>query len=181
MTGHAQVQHQTTILKTFQPSFKVSVVVDRLPGSQLHAAAGKTAEVGGLDQLPIQPRRRNFQCVRPWHDVFNIENRAKLPAEIRTVFVRDPGQWISSGQSLIQKHPQHARFATAEDLDLYYFETAGGGYPLRNFPHTFDVKRHESNDLLADGRNTGRGPTKKWACAHWCASPKAGTQQFSVT
>jgi hypothetical protein len=23
--------------------------------------------------------------------------------------------------------------------------------------------------------------TKKWACAHWCASPNAGTtQQFSV-
>lgn len=27
-----------------------------------------------------------------------------------------------------------------------------------NFPHTINVKRHESNDLLADGRNTGRVP-----------------------
>jgi len=28
---------------------------------------------------------------------------------------------------------------------------------LGNLPHTINVKRHESNDLLADGRNTGGG------------------------
>ena len=38
--------------------------------------------------------------------------------------------------------------------------------------------------LVAEGwwvRDKEHGlQTKMWACAHWCASPKAGTQQFSV-
>jgi len=29
---------------------------------------------------------------------------------------------------------------------------------LGNLPHTINVKRHESNDLLSDGSNTGRVP-----------------------
>jgi hypothetical protein len=65
--------------------------------------------------------------------------------------VRNPGQRIGPRRGLIQKHTQHSGLATAEKLDFHDLEPAGGRYPLRDFPHTFNVKRHESNDLLADG------------------------------
>jgi hypothetical protein len=32
--------------------------------------------------------------------------------------------------------------------------------------------------VTGDGKHTAGPATKKWACAHWCASPNAGTQQF---
>src|ERR1700730_3654221 len=102
-----------------------------------------------LDQLPIQPGRRNFQRVRPRHHIFYIEDRAKLAAEVRTVFVRDPGQWIRPRRGLVEKYSQHARLTSAEELDIHDFEPAGGGHPLRDFPHTFNVKRHESSNLRA--------------------------------
>jgi hypothetical protein len=96
--------------------------------------------------------------------------------------VRNPGERIRPRRGLIQKHSQHARLAATEELDFDDFEPAGGRYPLRDFPHTFNVKRHVSNSLQAMAATTEGTQTKKWACAHWCASPNAGsTQQFSVT
>jgi hypothetical protein len=73
--------------------------------------------------------------------------------------VRDSGHWVVSRRRLVQKHPQHPRLASAEELDVKDFEPARGRDPVRYRPHTFNVKRHESNDLLADGRNTDGAPT----------------------
>src|ERR1035437_7420761 len=83
------------------------------------------------------------------HDIFNLENSAKLAAEVGAIFVRHARQRDIPRRGLIQKYPKHARLATAEELDFHHFEPAGGGYPLRDFPHTINVKRHESNSLQA--------------------------------
>ena len=44
---------------------------------------------------------------------------------------------------------QHARLAAAENLDFDNFQPAGSGYAVRDFPHTINVKRHESSNLQA--------------------------------
>jgi hypothetical protein len=63
-------------------------------------------------------------------------------------------QWIGPCRGLVQKHAQHPSLAPTEELDVKNFESAGGGDPVRNSPDTINVKRHESNNLLADGRIT---------------------------
>jgi hypothetical protein len=63
--------------------------------------------------------------------------------------VRHSGQRIGARAQFIQKHAQHARASATEELDFDHFESAGGGYAISNFPHTINVKRHESNDLQA--------------------------------
>ncbi len=57
----------------------------------------------------------------------------------------------------VEKHPQHPRVASAEELDLDHFEPAGGGDALRDFPHAINVKRHESSNLQAMAATT-EGP-----------------------
>jgi hypothetical protein len=68
--------------------------------------------------------------------------------------VRHSGERIVPCRGLIQKDSQHACLASAQELDIYNLEPARAGHPVRDFPHTFNVKRHESNNLLADGSHT---------------------------
>src|SRR5208282_5674633 len=160
-TGYTQVQREAAVVKTFQPAFKVPVVVQRLPRRQLQAAAGEAAEIRRLDQPAIQSGRRNFQRVRTGHYVFNVKNGAKFAAEVGAVFVRyavrqsSPGIGLFSSCRLIKKHPQHARLASTEKLDFNYFEPAGSGDAVRDSPHAINVKRHESNNLQAMAATTG--------------------------
>jgi hypothetical protein len=44
--------------------------------------------------------------------------------------------------------------ASTEELDFDYFESARGRYAICDASHTINVKRHESNNLLADGCTT---------------------------
>ena len=154
MTGNAQIQRQSAVLKTLQTAFEMPVVIDRLPRHQLHAASGEAGKIRRLHQLPIQTRRRNFQRVRSRYYVFDVEDRAKLSAEVRAIFVRNSGHRIASCRGLVEKHAQHASLASTQVLDVEDLESAGGCDPVRDSPHAIDVKRHESNNLLADGCNT---------------------------
>ena len=51
-----------------------------------------------------------------------------------------------------------AVFPTPDAQGLMMYSFALRYSVLGNLPHTINVKRHESNDLLSDGSNTGRVP-----------------------
>ena len=162
-------------LKTFQPTFEMTVAIHRLPRRQLHPAAREAFVIRCSHQLAIQPWRRNFQDVRPpgtASSTSRIVPTSRL--KLRAVFVRHPA-------GLVDEDPQHAGLAPAAQLNLDHFQPAGGRHALRNFPNSIDLKCHEIN---ITGTSTVRkaAETKKWAFAHWCVSPNAGTtQQFPTS
>jgi hypothetical protein len=62
--------------------------------------------------------------------------------------VRHSRQWIAACRSrLIQKHAQHAGFATPAKLNFDHLKPAGGRYPLRNLSYSIKLKCHASNNL----------------------------------
>ena len=143
-----RVQRQPSFAKTLQPTFEVPVVVHRIPRRQLHPASDEALKLTRLRQLPVQPRRRNFQRVAARHRVLNIEDRAKLAAEVGAISVRHSCQRIATRRSrLVQKHAQHAGIATPAKLDFDHFQPAGGRYPLRNLSYSIKLKCHASNNL----------------------------------
>src|SRR5271156_2843723 len=120
-------------------------------------------------QLAIQPRRRNLQHIRSAADgIVDVENRAYLAAQVGTIFV-------SHAARLVDVNAQHAGFSAPAHLYLYYFKSAGDTDPLHDFAHSLEVKCHSSNNLRVRCAVPKTAETKKWACAHWCASPKSGT------
>jgi len=167
LAGHAQIQSQSTVRETFEAAFKMPVVVDRLPRRQLHAATDETRKICRFRQLAIQPRRRNFQRVRPaWNYVLDVEDRAKFAAEVGAIFVRHAWRLTRRRPGLIEEHAQHPRAASTQKLDIDHFEAAGGGYALCNLPDPFDGKRHECIELQAMAsdpqslqRKSGLAPT----------------------
>ncbi len=101
----------------FQPAFKMPITVYRLFRSQLDTAALKSLKITGLDQLAIQPWRRNLQHIRSaGYCILYIQYRAHLPAEVCAIFMRYAAR-------LINENPQHARLASAAQLDLHNFHT----------------------------------------------------------
>ena len=115
--------------------------------------ADEALEVRDFRQLPVQPRRRNFQRVAARHGILNIEDGAKLAAEVGAVSVRHSRQRIATRRSgLVQKYAQHAGLATPAKLYLDHLKPAGGGYPLRNLPHAIKLKCHASNNLQPTSR-----------------------------
>src|SRR5712692_6859846 len=160
-----------------------------MPCSQLDPASREALVVDRTNQLAIQPWGGNLQNVgAPRHSVLHIEDRAHLPAQVRAILVRHPAGLVDSAGGglinsacggLINDDAKHASLASAAQLDFHHLQPAGGGHALRDRAHPFDIKSHETSNLLACRAVPKHAETKKWACAHWCVSPRARTtQQF---
>src|SRR5215470_15637659 len=173
--SHAQVQRQAAFAKTLQTSLKVPIAVYRFSRHQLDTAAREPFIITGPRQLTIKAWRRDLQHICPaGHSIFDIKDRSELTTEGGTVLVRNPG-W------LVNEDPKHAAFAAAPKFNLDHFQPTGDGYAIGNTAHSVFVERHESKRVRSFAPRCIWPQTKMWACAHWCASPNAGTtQQYSI-
>src|ERR1043166_8616692 len=70
-----------------QLAANIALAVDRLPGFQLRVTTGEAFVVGTFIQTTFQPRRRYFQCVGSVDEVFDVQNRAQMRADFRTILV----------------------------------------------------------------------------------------------
>src|ERR1700683_4218039 len=145
---HAQIQRQPAVAKTFQPPFEVPIVAHRIPRRQLHPAAHKALKLSCFAQLPVQPRRRNFQRIACRYRILDIKDGAKLAAEVHAISMRHSCQRIATRRpGLVKKHAQHAGIAAPAKLQVDHFQPAGGRYPLRNLAYPIKLKCHASNNL----------------------------------
>jgi hypothetical protein len=55
------------------------------------------------------------------------------------------------------------------EFDVRYFQSTRSRHAVCNRPHFLLIKRHLFSNLWLS-RPANSSPTKKWACAHWCAS-----------
>src|ERR1700690_1709488 len=130
------------------------VVVHRLPGCQLHAMSAEALKIRRLRQLAIQPRRRNFQHIRSArHRIFDIDNRSKLAAELRTILVRHSVRMLRrrNRSRPVDKYAQHSVLTQPEEFDLDHFESARACHALRNLPELYLIKRHVISKLRDAG------------------------------
>ena len=73
----------------------------------------------------------------------------KLAGEADAVFVRHPRGMIRRwhGAGAVDKHAQHPVLASAYELDVNDFESAGGRNAVGNSPNSIDLKYHVFNYL----------------------------------
>src|ERR1700704_5191967 len=138
--------------------------------------SAEALKIRRLRQLSIQPRRRNLQHIRSTRKrIFNVDDRAELPAELRAILVRHAVGAIRRGQRSrpVDKYPQRAVLARPGHFHFDYFQPARARHTLGNLPDLIQIKRHVFSNLRPKCRASPFpliGPTKKWAFAHWCAS-----------
>src|ERR1700694_2918603 len=152
------------------------VVVHRLPRHQFHAMSAEALKIRRLRQLPIQSRRRNLQHIRCTRKrILNVDDRPKLPAELRAILVRYAIRTVRRWQRSrpVDKHAQRAVLTRPTHFHFDYFQPARARHPLGNLPDLIQIKSHVFSNLRPKCRASPVpliGPTKKWAFAHWCAS-----------
>jgi len=95
--------------------------------SDAHLLAREAPEVLGLEQGPIQPRRRNFQRVVPGNRILHVQHGADLLADRLAVVEGNP-------RLLVDIDPQQAVPGSAVELDAHQFVAEPLDRGLDNIP-----------------------------------------------
>src|SRR5262249_33737172 len=104
--------------------------------------------------------------------VFYIQDRANLAAQTRAIRMRHSA-W------LVDKDPQHARLASAPQLDLYHFETQGSRHTLRYCAYVIQINCHRNSDLAKSRRPENSLQQKVGLRPLVCSANPGTTQQSS--
>ena len=143
----------------------------RLPVKRVKSAA--------LISFRSNPGDETSSVYDPRHHILNIEDRAKLPAEVRAVFVRHPRQRVGTSRTLSRKT------RSMRALPPPRISTSTTSSPLEAATRSAISRTRSTSSAMNPvtyklWQSRPKAKNRKWACAHWCASPNAGTtQQFS--
>src|SRR5579871_2392176 len=78
--------HDVAVFDPTQAPFEISLAVDRVLHHELRAPSSESLVITRAPERAIQSRRRDFEHIRSWYHIVDVENRAHVAADERAIF-----------------------------------------------------------------------------------------------
>src|SRR5437867_6453822 len=142
------VDNHVPIVDAAERTAQERLPVDRLTSDHLRQASGKTPVIVRRSQRSVESGGRHFQDIRRGNDLFHVEDRAHLAADVGAVLNADALFRSGQGARSIDLNAEDHSTGLAAELDVEDLDAVPGRHAAGYRSHPFDHRSEEHTSEL---------------------------------
>src|SRR5579859_1867852 len=132
------VDQNGALFEAAQSTLEKRAPVDLFPHDQFGSSSREPAVIVRLPQRPVQPGRRNLECVCAWNEILDVEDGTQLSTDRGTIFHADAVLCRRGRSRMVDSHPEHHPACLATELHIEDLQTMARRNPARQLADARD-------------------------------------------